>query len=91
LQETDPAVLLNDYKAVDGFDVRDRLAQVQTPTLIIGGSVDRMIPFAQSETLYAGIAGSKLVKIEGGGHLMALEQPQTVADAVQSWLIEVYP
>jgi pimeloyl-ACP methyl ester carboxylesterase len=91
LSETDPTVLLNDYKAVDGFDVRDRLAHVQIPTLIIGGSADRMIPFAQSESLHAGIAGSKLVKIEGSGHLMALEQPQTVANAVQGWLMEVYP
>lgn len=91
LLEIDPAVLLNDYKAVDGFDVRDRLAQIHTPTLVMGGAADRMIPFAQSEALHAGIAGSKLVKIEGGGHLMALEQPQAVADAVQSWLMETYP
>lgn len=91
LLETDSAVLLNDYKAVDGFDVRDRLAQIPTPTLIIGGSHDRMIPFAHSEGLHAGIKGSKLVRIEGGGHLMALEQPQTVADAVQTWLMEAYP
>ena len=91
LSETDPTVLLNDYKVVDGFDVRDRLVQIHTPTQIIGGSADRMIPFVQSEALHAGIAGSKLVKIEGGGHLMALEQPQTVADALQSWLMETYP
>lgn len=91
LSETDPAVLLNDYKAVDGFDVRDRLAQIHMPTLIIGGGADRMIPFAQSEVLHAGITGSKLVKIKGGGHLMALEQPQAVADTVQSWLMETYP
>jgi pimeloyl-ACP methyl ester carboxylesterase len=91
LLETDATVLLNDYKAVDGFDVRDRLAQIHVPTLIIGGTHDRMIPFAQSEALHTGIVGSKLVKIEGGGHLMALEQPQAVADAVQTWLMENYP
>lgn len=91
LLEIDPAVLLNDYKAVNGFDARDRLTHIQTPTLIIGGTADRMIPFAQSEALHAGIAGSKLVKIDGGAHLMALEQPQTIADAVQSWLMETYP
>jgi pimeloyl-ACP methyl ester carboxylesterase len=89
--ESDPDMMLNDYKAVDGFDVRDRLAQIHTPTLIIGGTADRMVSFEQSELLHRHIAGSKLVSIEGGGHLMVLEQAQTVADAVQTWLMETYP
>lgn len=91
LLETDPAVLLNDYKAVNGFDVRDRLGHIRVPALVIGGTADQMISFAQSEMLHAGLAGSQLVRIEGGGHMMALEQPQVVAGAVQAWLMEVDP
>ncbi|MBZ0300171.1 MAG: alpha/beta hydrolase [Anaerolineae bacterium] len=91
LMDTDPAVLLNDYRAADRFDVRDQLAQVQAPALVIGGTADRMIPFSQSTFLHEHLTGSRLVRIDGGGHMMALEQPQAIADAVQTWLMETYP
>ena len=90
VQETDPAVLRGDYQAVSAFDVRDRLGQIRVPTLILGGTADRMTPLAESEYLQEHIAGSRLVTIDGGGHLMALEQPQPVADAIQAWLMEVF-
>lgn len=89
--ESDPDMMLNDYKAVNSFDVRNRLAHIQVPTLIIGGTDDRVVPFEQSELLHRQIAGSKLVHIEGGGHMMVLEQPHAVAGAMQAWLREVDP
>ena len=91
LQEMDRAVLRSDYQAANQFDGRDRLAQIEAPTLIIGGTADRMTPVAESDYLHEHITGSKLVKITGGGHLMALEQPLVVASAVQEWLLEQYP
>jgi pimeloyl-ACP methyl ester carboxylesterase len=89
LLETDSRVLLDDYRAVRSFDVRGRLAAVQAPTLIIGGTADRVVPFAHSEDLHRQIAGSTLVSISGGGHMLALEQPKAVADAIRTWLLEV--
>lgn len=89
LEENDPQTLYNDYYACNNFDVRDQLGRISAPALIIGGSVDQMTPFKFSVYLHERIAGSKLVKIEGGGHKMVLEQPQAVADAVQNWLNEV--
>ena len=91
LQEIDPAALRGDYQAVHGFDVRDRVAQINVPTLILSGTADRITPPADSDDLNEQIANSRLVKIDGGGHLVALEQPQAVADAVQAWLMEVFP
>ena len=90
LREIDPAVLHGDYQAVHSFDGRNRLGQIQVPTLILAGSADRMIPVHHSETLHEHLAKSTLIKIDGG-HLVALEQPQAVADAVQTWLMEVFP
>jgi len=58
------------------------------PTLIIGGSEDKMTPFKFSTFLHERIAGSCLEQIEGGGHLMMLEQPEKTAAAIQSWLLE---
>ena len=91
LQSIDRVVLRSDYQAANQFDGRERLAQIQTPTLVIGGTADRMTPIAEGEFLHANIAGSELVKIDGGGHLVALEQPQEVVRAVQTWLLERFP
>jgi pimeloyl-ACP methyl ester carboxylesterase len=91
LQAIDPAVLRGDYQAVNSFDVRIHLSQIQVPTLILSGTADRMTPSHDSDYMHEHVVGSQLVKIDGGGHLMALEQPQAVADAVQAWLLEVFP
>lgn len=91
LLEIDPGVMLGDYQAVDSFDVRDQLHQIQTPTLIISGAADIILPASSSQHLHQHIARSQRVDIEGGGHLVILEQPQAVADAVQTWLMERYP
>jgi pimeloyl-ACP methyl ester carboxylesterase len=88
LAETPPEVLHGDYVACNAFDVRQRLGQIKTPTLIIGGTADRMVAFKFSNYLHEHIAGSQLATIEGGGHKMMLEQPLAVAGAVQQWLAE---
>jgi 3-oxoadipate enol-lactonase len=87
----DRVTLRGDYPAANHFDGRDRLAHIQTPTLIIGGDADRMIPLADVEELHQQISGSQLAKISGGGHLVALEQPLVVANAIQNWLLEQFP
>ncbi len=91
LQAVDRVVLRADYQAANRFDGRDRLTHIQTPTLIIGGTDDRMIPLADFEDLHQQITDSQLVKIAGGGHLVALEHSQDVARAIQTWLLEQFP
>lgn len=82
----DPQVIYGDYYACTQFDVRDRLSEITTPTLVIGGSEDFMTPLKFSKYLAEHIANAELVTIEGGGHMMALEKPQVVTDAITSWL-----
>ena len=56
----------------------EKLDRVRTPTLVMCGSEDAATPPAKSEEIAAGIAGAKLVYIEGAGHLSAIEQPERV-------------
>ena len=88
LMEFNPTILYNDYAACNQFDMRGEVNRIRVPTLIVGGGEDHMTPFKFSEYLHEQIAGSQLVKIEGSAHMMILEQPQLVADAVQKWLME---
>jgi len=89
LGEFNPLILYNDYAACNAFDLRKQVSQIRVPTLIIGGSEDKMTPFKFSSYLHEQIAGSTLERIEGGGHMMMLEQPERVAGAVQRWLMEM--
>jgi pimeloyl-ACP methyl ester carboxylesterase len=84
--QIDPHVVYRDYLACNRFDIRDRLHEITAPTLVIGGSNDRMTPLHYSEYLRDHIPGAELVVIEGGGHLMALEDPEQVSTAVERWL-----
>lgn len=86
LAATDLEVLHGDYVACDAFDVMAEVGRITAPTLVIGGTADRMTPLKYSAYLADQIPGAELVSVPGGGHMMALEQPQVVAGAVRAWL-----
>lgn len=86
LTASDPEVVYGDYVACDTFDSRGRLEAIQAPTLVIGGSEDRMTPLKFSQYLAETIPQAELVVVPGGSHMMALEQPEVVGEAVRGWL-----
>ena len=88
MNESSPQVLRGDYVACNTFDVRERLSQIHVPTLVIAGSVDMMTPYKFGQFLADNIPGAQLVVIEGGGHMMMLEQPGLVTTAVTRFLQE---
>ncbi|MBC7811202.1 MAG: alpha/beta hydrolase [Burkholderiales bacterium] len=81
--------LYADYTACDTFDVRERLPEINVPTLVLGGTDDRMTPFKYSHYLAQNIPEAQLDIIEGGSHMMALEQPQVIVKSIQRWLKKV--
>lgn len=86
LMETPPDVLRGDYIACNAFDMMTELGYIRLPTLIIGGSVDQMTPPKYLRFLAEHIPGAQLRLIEGSGHMVALEQPAVVAQAVADFL-----
>ena len=56
-------------------DVRDVLAQVNVPTLLVYGDRDVRAPITVAEALRAAIPGSRLVVLPGVGHLCNIEAP----------------
>ncbi len=86
-----PSVLLGDFLACHHFDVSARLAEIKTPTLILCGALDRMMPPKFSESLRAGIPNARLCIVENAGHMLPLEQPQAVAEALKRFLDELPP
>jgi len=82
----DPRVVHGDYLACNRFDVRDRIAEISAPTLVIGGTADRMTPLKYSQFLAERIPNAQLVTLEGAGHMMLLEQAESAAAHIQAWL-----
>jgi pimeloyl-ACP methyl ester carboxylesterase len=67
-------------------DFRESLRVIRTPTLVIGGSADPIVPLAHVQSLHDGIAGSRLLIVEGGGHVPTTARHSQVIDAARSFL-----
>jgi pimeloyl-ACP methyl ester carboxylesterase len=62
------------------------LAQIDRPTLVIGADGDQLRSLDETRELAAGIPGATLAVIEGAGHLIPLEVPAALAQAIGTWL-----
>ena len=89
LRENDSAVLQRDFAVVEAFDVRDRVAAIAVPTLIVCGKYDRMTPPALSQSLHDCISGSQFCLVEGAGHNVQIEQPAAVATHLNQFVIQL--
>jgi pimeloyl-ACP methyl ester carboxylesterase len=61
-----------------------RLYRITAKTVIVWGASDRMIPPVYGPAFVSGIAGSRLVQVPEAGHMVILENPAAVAEAVVS-------
>jgi pimeloyl-ACP methyl ester carboxylesterase len=91
LRESAPLVTLGDYLACDRFDVRDRLAGIRAPTLVVTGTEDRLTPPKFGRFIAETIPGARLVEIPGAGHFPQLEQPAAVVAAIREFLARLRP
>jgi 3-oxoadipate enol-lactonase len=71
-------------EALSDYDLRPGLGSIKNPTLLIGGTKDATFPALQQ--INAAISGSKLVPLEGAGHISNVEQPQAFTKAVADFL-----
>jgi pimeloyl-ACP methyl ester carboxylesterase len=63
-----------------------RLKDIKTPTLIIWGKQDALIPLEFARRFAKGIPGSKLVVVAKAGHLPQVEQPAAFCRAVKGFV-----
>ncbi|MGH3309941.1 MAG: alpha/beta fold hydrolase [Streptomyces sp.] len=64
------------------FDLRDRLAGISVPTLVIAGREDPATPPAHAREMVDGIPGAALVEVAGAAHLANAEYPDQVTAAL---------
>jgi pimeloyl-ACP methyl ester carboxylesterase len=69
-------------------DLRDALADIAVPTLLVYGDRDVRAPIYVAEHLHAALPDSTLVVLEGVGHVCNLEAPDEFNETLRSWASE---
>lgn len=72
-------------------DLRDDVARVTAPALVIAGTEDVATPVGDARWLDEHLTDSRLVVLDGAGHLSSIEQPEVFTQAVLGFLQEVAP
>jgi 3-oxoadipate enol-lactonase len=82
----DPDLMLTAWKETMAFDSRRRLGEIRCPTLVVAGAKDNAVPAHHARMLHEGIAGSRLVMIEGASHALVWTYPDVFVRAVEEFL-----
>ncbi|PRY49967.1 3-oxoadipate enol-lactonase [Geodermatophilus tzadiensis] len=69
-------------EVVAAVDLREDLARITAPTLVVSGAEDPALPPPHQQLIADGIAGASLVSVSPGAHLPNLEQPLEVTGAL---------
>ena len=85
LERARPGVLFADLTACNNYGGALAAAgKVTVPAILILGSRDVMTPAKSGKALAAAISGSRIMVLEGAGHLLMSERPEEVIAALRS-------
>ncbi|MBD3256045.1 MAG: alpha/beta fold hydrolase [Candidatus Lokiarchaeota archaeon] len=77
---------VNQWESLRNYDVRDRLSQIQQPTLIALGNLDKNISPAVSESMHKSIPNSELKIFDNMTHGFTIENHQEVNNLIWEFL-----
>jgi pimeloyl-ACP methyl ester carboxylesterase len=80
LRPADPSDMLAFARAEDEFDLRDRLANITTPTLVIAGDRDAIYPADVIRGTASGLHNGTLILYPGTGHAGAITKGRFTSD-----------
>ena len=84
--EFHPVGLRASARAFAEADLRDVLPRIDVPTLLLHGGEDVRAPLDVAQDLHASIPGSKLVVMEGVGHVSNIEAAERFNAEVRTFL-----
>jgi 3-oxoadipate enol-lactonase len=84
--KTDPRAVYPNLLALRQWEADSRLGEVSVPTLVVVGADEGSHMAEQAERMASEIPGANRVVIEQAGHMIPLEQPGALADAVAAFL-----
>jgi pimeloyl-ACP methyl ester carboxylesterase len=75
-----------DFAACSRFDVRNEVASISLPVLIVCGREDHMTPAKHARLMAEQIPQAELHIIDHAGHMLLVETPRILADRLNGWL-----
>lgn len=72
--------------AVGAFDAGDWVDELTQPALVMHGTADRVLPFANGELLAEALPNATFEAVEGGPHLFFIEERERVNDRIREFL-----
>lgn len=82
----DPEAYAACCDALGAFDLRERLAEISVPTLLIAGRQDPATPPAHLREIADAVPGATLVELPGASHLAPAQCPEAVLTALRAHL-----
>lgn len=79
-------IYLSQLQAAMNFNAELRLEEIASPTLVLSGDADIIVPVQNSRNLAAKIPGAKLQIINGGSHTFFIEQAPEVNNILIAFL-----
>ncbi len=89
MAEIRPSVLYGDLLASQGFDSTGFLTDIHLPALVMCGADDRLTPLRYSQFLSGSIPNAHMVTIPQAGHMLMVEKPLEVAEALRAFLDQI--
>lgn len=86
--DPDPAALRAGLEILRTTDLRERLAAVHQPVLVIAGERDRLTPAEAGRRLAAGVSDGRFLVLPGAAHAPFLTHPAEFAAAVGGFLLD---
>jgi pimeloyl-ACP methyl ester carboxylesterase len=80
--------LLPGLRAISEYPIRDRLAEIACPTLIVWGERDRLVPVADASEFERLIPRARKIVYPDTGHLPMLERPACFNEDLRAFLEE---
>ncbi|WP_166785782.1 MULTISPECIES: alpha/beta hydrolase [Cryobacterium] len=75
--------LITTIRAEDAFNLRDRLREIEAPTLVVGGDQDGFYTPELFRDTAALIPNGRLILYPGQGHLAAISDPRLMPDVLE--------
>jgi len=87
---TSPGNAARFQDAFGHIDVRQRLAQVRAPTLVVHSKYDQRIPLSMGRELASGILGASFLPLESQNHVLVDDEPawRVCVEAIADFLAE---
>ncbi len=79
LLAADPGAYAACCDALAAYDLRDGVASITAPTLVLAGREDPATPPAHAREIADAVAGASLVELAGASHLAPAERPAAVS------------